>query len=101
MAYSEAALALCAYFDGSYEEAATLIKRSPAANNPTYHAMAAAFLAEAGEMEDADRERIWLEENVPGLIKNLRQEVSMRLLRKQDADFFIASLKKTGLGIED
>ena len=48
-------------------------------------------------MEDADRERIWLEENVPGLIKNLRQEVSMRLLRKQDVDFFIESLKKAGL----
>ena len=48
MAYSEAALALCAYFDGRYEEAATLIKRSPAVNNPSYHAMAAAFLAEAG-----------------------------------------------------
>ena len=40
-------------------------------------------------MEDADRERIWLEENVPGLIQNLRQEVSLRLLRKQDVDFFI------------
>jgi len=101
MAYSEAALAMCAYFDGRYEEAATLIKRSPAVNNPTYHAMAAAFLAEAGHMEDADRERIWLEKNVPGLIKNLRPEVSMRLLRKQDVDFFIGSLKKAGLPIKD
>lgn len=100
MAYSEAALALCAYFDGRYEEAATLIKRSPAVNNPSYHAMAAAFLAEAGHVEDADRERIWLEENVPGLIQNLRQEVSLRLLRKQDADFFIKSLKKAGLQVD-
>ena len=100
MAYSEAALALCAYFDGRYEEAATLIKRSPAVNNPSYHAMAAAFLAEAGHVEDADRERIWLEENVPGLIQNLRQEVSLRLLRKQDVDFFIGSLKKAGLQVD-
>jgi tetratricopeptide (TPR) repeat protein len=100
VAYSEAALALCAYFQGSYEEAATLIKRSPAVNNPTYHAMAAAFLAEAGQMEDADRERIWLEQNVPGLIQNLRQEVSLRLLRKQDVDFFIESLRKAGLQVD-
>ncbi len=96
MAYSEAALALCAYFTGNYNEAAALIKRSPAVNNPTYHAMAAAFFAEGGYMEDAARERIWLETNAPGLIRNVRQEVSMRLLRKQDVDFFLGSLKKAG-----
>ncbi len=101
MAYSEAALALCAYFTGNYHEAATRIKRSPAVNNPTYHAMAAAFFAEGGYTEDAARERVWLETNVPGLIKNLRQEVSMRLLRKQDVDFFLASLKKAGLDVEN
>lgn len=100
MAYSEAALALCAYFGGRYEEAARLIKRSPAVNNPAYHAMAAAFLAEAGHRKDADRERIWLEENAPGLIKNLRQELSLRFLRKQDVDFFIGSLKKAGFQVD-
>jgi TolB-like protein len=101
MAYSEAALALCAYFTGNYEEAAALIKRSPAVNNPTYHAMAAAFFAEGGHMEDAARERVWLETNAPALMKNARQEVSMRLLRKQDVDFFLGSLKKAGLDIKD
>lgn len=101
MAYSEAALALCAYFTGNYHEAATRIKRSPAVNNPTYHAMAAAFFAEGGYMEDAARERVWLEANAPGLIKNARQEVAMRLLRKQDVDFFLGSLKKAGLDIEN
>ena len=99
MAYSEAALALCAYFDGRYNEAAALIKRSPSINNPTYHAMAAAFFAEAGHMEDAVREAAWLKEHVPALMENLRQEVSLRLLRKQDVDFFIGSLQKAGLDI--
>lgn len=101
MAYSEAALALCAYFTGNYEEAAVLIKRSPAVNNPTYHAMAAAFFAEGGHMEDATRERVWLETNVPSLIKNVRQEVSLRLMRQEDVDFFLGSLKKAGMDIEN
>jgi tetratricopeptide (TPR) repeat protein len=101
IAYSEAALALCAYFTGNYEKAATLIKRSPAMNNPTYHAMAAAFFAEGGYMEDAARERAWLEANIPGFIKNAREEVAMRLLRQQDVDFFLGSLKKAGLDIEN
>lgn len=101
IAYSEAALALCAYFTGDYDEAAARIKRSPAMNNPTYHAMAAAFFAEGGYMEDAARERAWLEANIPGFIKNVRQEVSMRLLRKQDVDFFLGSLKKAGLDIKN
>lgn len=100
MAYSEAALALCAYFTGDYEEAAARIKRSPAVNNPTYHAMAAAFFAEAGHDEDAARERVWMETNAPALIQNARQEVSLRLRREQDVDFFIASLRKAGLDIE-
>ncbi len=99
MAYSEAALALCAYFAGDYERAAALIRRTPAMNNPTYHAMAAAFFAEAGYIEDAARERAWLEAHAPALIENARQEVSLRLLREQDAEFFLASLKKAGLDI--
>lgn len=87
MAYSESALALCAYFTGNYEEAATRIKRSPAVNNPTYHVMAAAFFAEGGYLEDAARERAWLESHVPAFRENARREISLRLLRKQDVDF--------------
>ncbi len=100
MAYSEAALALCAYFTGDTEKAAVLIRRSPAVNNPTYHAMAAAFFAEAGYMEDAARERDWLETHAPALIQNARREVSMRLLREQDVDRFLDSLSKAGLQLE-
>jgi hypothetical protein len=35
------------------------------------------------------------------LVKNLRLEVSTRLARSEDAEFFIGSLKKAGLHIED
>lgn len=101
MAYSEAELALCQYFAGDYEKAAVLIRRTPAEYNPNYHAMAAAIFAEGGYPDDADRERAWLEANVPALIKNARQEVSLRFMRQEDVDFFLGSLKKAGLDIVD
>ena len=63
--------------------------------------MAAAIYAEGGYPDDADRERAWLEANVPALIKNARQEVSLRFMRQEDVDFFLGSLKKAGLDIAD
>lgn len=99
MAYSQAELALCEYFAGNYEMAAALIRRTPAEHNPNYHAIAAAVFAEGGYSDDADRERAWLEANVPALIKNARQEVSLRFMRQEDVDFFLGSLKKAGLDI--
>jgi TolB-like protein len=101
LAYYETALALCAYFGGDLPQAVTLIKRAGSvAANPNYHAIAAAIFAEAGLVEDAKRERGWLEANAPALVKNARQEVELRFLRQQDADFFLASLKKAGLHID-
>ena len=101
MAYSETGLALCEYFTGNYEKAATLIRRTPAENNPNYHAVAAAIFAEGGYPADADRERVWLEANVPALIENARQEVSLRFLRPEDVELFLGSLKKAGLDIRE
>lgn len=101
VAYYETAMALCAYFAADYEEAATLIRRAAAVNNPNYHAIAAAIFAEGGRAEEADRERAWLEANVPALIENAQQEVSLRFLRQEDVEFFLGSLKKAGLDIDD
>ncbi len=101
VAYYETALALCAYFTGDYEQAATLIKRAGAVHNPNYHAIAAAIFAESGQAADAGREREWLETNVPALIKNARQEVALRFMRQEDVEFFLGSLKKAGLDIKD
>lgn len=99
LAYSETELALCEYFARNYEKAATLIRRTPAEHNPNYHAIAAAVFAEGGYPDEADRERVWLETNVPGLIRNARQEVSLRFMRPEDVDFFLGSLKKAGLDV--
>jgi len=101
MDYYETAMALCAYFAGDYAQAATLIRRTVIGHNPNYHAIAAAVFAEGGYMEEAARERDWLETNVPGLIENARQEVTLRFRSEEDAATFLSSLKKAGLKIAD
>lgn len=99
--YYESTLALCSYFRGDYAKAAMWIKKTTAPGNSLYHAIAAAIFGEGGYEIDAERERAWLEKNEPALVKNVRLEVSTRLSRSEDAEFFIGSLKKAGLDIED
>ncbi|RNJ46275.1 MULTISPECIES: hypothetical protein [Mesorhizobium] len=100
-AYYETDLALCSYFGGDYLQAAMWLERTPAPRNPIYHLTGAAIFGEAGNAAKADRERAWLEQNQPELVKNLRQQLSKRLGRPQDAEFMIGSLKKAGLKIAD
>jgi len=101
LAYYETALALCAYFSGDPAQAAVLIRRAILKPNSTYHVIAAAIFAEAGQAGDAERERAWLVANAPALVKNVRQEAAIRFLRPQDAEFFLGSLRKAGLDVED
>lgn len=100
-AYYESILALCSYFGGDYATAAMWIKKTTVPKNPLYHVIAAGIFGEGGFEMEASRERTWLEENQPALVKNLRFEVSTRLARSEDAEFFIGSLKKAGLDIQD
>ena len=97
----EADLALCSYFSGDYQQAAMWIKKSAVPVNPLYHLIAAAVFAEGGNKIEADRERAWLVQNQPDLVKNVRQQLSKRLGRSQDVEFAIGSLKKAGLEIAD
>ncbi|RUU26053.1 MAG: hypothetical protein EOS21_06165 [Mesorhizobium sp.] len=101
LAYYETALALCAYFRGDYPQAAMWIRKTTFPGNANFHTIAAAIFGEGGYEADARRERVWLEENAPGLIKNLRQEVARRIIRPEDVDFFLGSLKKAGLASKD
>ena len=68
LAYYESALALCSYVRGDFREAAMWITKTPAASNPNYHLIAAVILAEAGEAQNAAREREWLLSNAPRLL---------------------------------
>jgi tetratricopeptide (TPR) repeat protein len=100
-AYYESALALCSYFRGDYPQAVMWIKKTTAPSNVNFHAIAAAIFAEAGYAADAQRERAWLEANVPDLAENLRRVASTRLARRQDGERLLASLKKAGIGVVD
>lgn len=101
LSYYETALALCSYFRGDNAQAAMWIRKATAPGNTNFHMIAAAIFGEGGHKADADRERIWLEQNAPGLIENARNEISMRLARRADVDFFLDSLRKAGLHIAD
>ena len=100
-AYYESALALCSYFQGDYPQAVMWIRKTTVPTNANYHAIAAAIFGEGGHEMEAKRERAWLEENEPALLKNMRQEVSFRFARAEDVEFFIGSLRKAGLDIKD
>ncbi|CAN7184412.1 hypothetical protein [Mesorhizobium sp. LjNodule214] len=101
MAYFETALALCSYFQGDYPEAVAWIKRTTVPSNAIYHSIAAAVFAEAGYVADADRERSWLKANAPVLTQNLRREAFERFAQPEDAEVFLASLRKAGLDVQD
>ncbi|MBL8583814.1 MAG: hypothetical protein JNL61_16515 [Rhizobiaceae bacterium] len=97
LAYYESALALCSYFKGDYREAAMWIGKNPAVKNPNYHVIAAAIFAESGAVADANRERDWLLTNAPKLVANLRAEMALRIVRTEDVDRLLASLRKAGV----
>lgn len=101
LAYYESALALCAYFSRDTRQAAMWIKKTTALNSSLYHLIAAAIFGEGGYRVEADRARVWLEKNEPALVKNVRQEVTIRLARSQDIEFFLGSLRKAGFDVKD
>lgn len=100
-AYYESGLALCAYFSGDHKQAVMWIRKTTVPKSPLYHLIAAAIFGEAGDKPEADRERAWLEQNEPALVRNARRETSLRLGRAEDVEFFVNSLRKAGLTIED
>lgn len=97
LAYYEAALAVCSYFKGDYQQAAMWIRKANVPANALYHVIAAAVFAEGGLTADAERERAWLVEHESDLVRNLAEETSLRFARSEDVEQFLSSLKKSGL----
>ncbi|MDX8463932.1 tetratricopeptide repeat protein, partial [Mesorhizobium humile] len=100
-AYYEVDLALCSYFGADYKQAVIWLEKAASPTHPIYHLVAAAIYGEAGKAEEARRSSVWLQQNSPGLVKNLRRQVSMRFHRAQDAEAILGSLRKAGLVIPD
>ncbi|MGX5803947.1 hypothetical protein ACWGS9_22245, partial [Bradyrhizobium sp. Arg314] len=100
-AYYEVDSALCSYFGADYRQAVIWLEKAALPTHPIFHLVAAAIYGEAGKAIEARREIVWLQQNLPGLVKNLRGQVSMRLARPQDVETFLGSLRKAGLVIPD
>ncbi len=94
LAYYETALALCGYFRGDLREAVMWITKTRAQENPNYHMIAAVIFAESGDATGVKRERDWLLANAPTLIANIRTELAMRVVRPEDVERLIGSLRK-------
>ena len=101
LGYYEAALALCAYFDGDLSEAAVWIRNTGVPDNPMYHLIGATVFGEAGETSSAAAELDWLRTHAPGIVANPRAVVTGRVLRPADVERLIASLRKAGLSIAE
>jgi TolB-like protein len=99
--YYDIDLAMCSYFFGDFSQAAMWISKSPVPANPVYHVLAAAIFSEVKDKVAAERELAWLDENQPALLKNMRQDLSIRLMRPEDVEFVLDSLRKAGLDVPE
>lgn len=97
--YYETGLALCAYIDRRYADAAAWIRTASLQEVGLYHVIAAAILAEAGDAAGAARERAWLMTRSPGLVAGLEASLVPRVGRPEDLARFLASLRKAGLDV--
>jgi TolB-like protein/Tfp pilus assembly protein PilF len=96
-AYYKSINALCHYFSKDVKQAAIAIRDADAIDNPAYHVIAAAILAEAGDTEQALEHVDWLRKAVPGQLDRFILSVTRRLARPEDRERFLASLRKVGL----
>ncbi len=96
IAYFNTALALCHFYEGDLPTAATLVSAAGADENPAYHVVAAAILAQAGESDAALEHRQWLLQNTPRQLPELLVDLPQRLVQPLDRQRFIDALRKAG-----
>ena len=99
LGYFEAAHALCFYMKGDYRSAVHWIERANIRENPIYHLIAAAIYGQLDDRTSSHRERDWLTANAPEMLRNIRQEVEVRIIRPQDRSQFLEGLRKAGLAL--
>ena len=97
IAYYKIAAALCHYFTNDLAGAVTFIRDADANDNPAYHVIATAILAEAGETAEAKQHVAGSTKTVPEQLHRFIPSVAQRLARPEDQQRFIASLRKAGL----
>ena len=95
-AAAQGALALCLYMQRDYGRAATWIRRSDIQVNPIIHLIAASVYGQLGDPTAAERERSWLLDRAPDLLRNLRHELTMRDMKPDDQAHLVEGLRKAG-----
>ena len=96
--YLDTVLALCHFFGDDLTTAASLILQADVEENPAYHVIAAAIMAESGDAAAARQHREWLEQNAPRQLTELLQALPGRLVRPTDRQRFLDALHKAGFG---
>ena len=99
--YFESALAVCAYIDKDYMTAERWARLADVRANPIYHLILTAILGQLGKTEEARSERQWLAVHAPTFVDNIRNEVAVRVVRREDQLHLLDGLKKAGLSIPD
>jgi TolB-like protein len=97
--YFRAAMAVCNYMDGDYEEAERLARAVDLQDNPIHHLILTAIYGQRGKHLEAQLERNWLELNAPEYVAGARDEVARRILRTEDQEHFIDGLRKAGIDV--
>ena len=96
LGFDDLALAVCSYMQGDYQKAAFWIRKADLEKNPLYHFAAAAIYGQLGDATAAERERQWILANAPGLLRDIRRELQMRIKVPRDREHFLDGLKRAG-----
>ena len=81
---------------GDYQKAAFWVRKADLQKSPLYHFVVGAIYGQLGDATAAERERQWVLANAPGLLRNIRRELQMRIKMPRDQEHFLDGLKRAG-----
>ena len=84
---------------GDYEVAEVWARMADLRYNPIPHLVLLGALGAQGKIAAARTEREWLQRNAPGILLNVRQEVSTRIQRDEDREHFLDGVRAAGIPI--
>ncbi len=92
-------MAVCRYMKDDYVAAERWVHMADLQTNPIYHVILLAILGKLRKMEEAARERQWLETHAPSYLTNIRHEVALRIRRHEDQNHILDGLRQAGVSI--
>jgi hypothetical protein len=87
--------------DKNYIEAERWARGAEIPGNPIYHVILTAILGQLGKIEEARSQQQWLKTHASAFMDNIRNEIAVRLVRREDQLHFIEGLKKAGVSIPE